>query len=316
MPPGLSRLMNLQPITALLTSLACIFLLRKGYEHAPIMIIFVFFAFFYLTFRLRIQKRGGILPKMWDTALLFMINDMIIFVMPFYFESMTFPSRNMVFAPVLLFLAVLAHWYRLYQRVVLPYPMIGSIFYSLTFFCVLNFIFPVFLGMRNQWSLLLSGIIASISVIIFINPHIPVLRHRKNAVLSLIGIALFLAVLWFGRSAIPPAPLMLVNATACSGVTDLMPVNPFTAAGAGAFQEVYFFSSIYAPRGLREKIYHTWYHDGEGLFSVNLREIYGGRKQGFRTWSRHTILEGPGKYTVEVWTEGGQLVGSRNFYLR
>ncbi len=315
-PPVFTRIMKLQPLMALATSIFCILLLRKGYEYAPVVLVSALFAFFYLTFRMQIHRRGGVLPKVWDTALLFLINDMLLFAVPFYFESMTVPSVNMVFAPVLLLLAVLAHWYALYRRFILPYPVIGSFFYSLTIFCVLNLVFPVVFGMRNIWSLLVSGTIASLLVVLFINPHIPLLKGWKNTFLSLTGIIAFLALLWFGRSAIPPAPLTLVSAGACESIAGHSPVNSFVSMPAGTVDEVCFFSSISAPRGLKERMLHVWRHNGQMLFTVDIKDLYGGRKEGFRTWSRHRLMEGPGKYTVEVWTAGGQLVGERNFFLR
>ncbi|MBN1531099.1 MAG: DUF2914 domain-containing protein [Spirochaetes bacterium] len=315
-PPGLARLMTLQPLMSFGTSILCIVLLRKGFEYAPVVIATVLFAIFYLTFRLQIHRRGGVMPKVWDMALLFMINDMLIFVIPFYLESMTIPSRQLLFAPIPLALAVISHWFRLYQRFVLPYPVLGSLFYSLTIFCVLNLVFPVIFGMQNLWSLLLSGAIASVTVLLFINPHIPLLRGGKNILLSLAGIAFFLCILWFGRSVIPPAPLRLVHATACEAVTGLTPVNPFLARSGTGLDEVYFFSSILAPRGLRERVFHVWRRGGRRLFAVDLRDIRGGRKEGFRTWSRHRLAGERGDFTVEVWTAGGQLVGQRDFSIR
>ncbi len=315
-PLGIQRIMKLQPFFSFSTSLVVIFLFKKGFEYVPIVIVSVIFAFFYITFRLYLLKhKTGILASFWDTALIFILNNMLLFVIPFYFESMTFPSRNILFAPVLIGLAVIAGWFEIYQRLVARHPLRGSLFYALTFFCVLNFIFPILFGMRNIWSLLASGGIAAVTVIVFVYPHIDMLKNKKNTLVFLLGIAIFFVLLWFGRSLIPPSPLKLNRAVACVEIENYRPRNPFNRAKADVVPEVYFYSSVFAPRGLAERINHIWYHNGRKLLSISLSEIKGGRKEGFGTWSRRLILEGQGHYTVEVWTDGGQLLGTGNFIL-
>jgi hypothetical protein len=315
-PVGIQRIMKLQPVFSLVTSLVVILLFKKGFEYVPIAIVSVIFAFFYLTFRLYLLKqKTGIITSFWDTALIFILNNMLLFVVPFYFESMTFPSRNILFAPILIGLAVIAGWFELYQRFVMRHPLRGSLFYALTFFCVLNFLFPILLGMRNIWSLLISGGIAAITITVFVYPHIDILKNKKNTAVFLLGIVLSFALLWFGRSLIPPSPLKLTRATACIGIDEYKPMNTFSRAKSDMVSEVYFYSSIFAPRGLAEKIHHVWYHNGRKLLSIPLNEIQGGRKEGFGTWSRRLILEGQGRYTVEIWTDGGQLLGTGSFIL-
>lgn len=316
MPPGLARLIKLQPLFALVMSLLCIFLLKRGFEYVPLAIVFALFAFFYITFRLYLSKSmKGVLTKLWDAALIFVLNNMLLFVLPFYFESMTFPSRNMLFAPVIVGLTVIVNWYYVYQRWIAKHPLRSSLFYALTFFCVLNFLLPILFGMRNIWSLLISGGIAAVAVILFVYPNIDLMRNRNNTLVFLLGICIFFAMLWTGRSFIPPSPLKLTGATACREIADFKPNDSFRSAKADAMQEVYFYTSIFAPRGLTEGIDHVWYHNGKKLFTVPLSEIRGGRKEGFGTWSRHVILEGPGRYSVEVWTAGGQLLGGGEFVL-
>ncbi len=282
----------------------------------PIAIISVIFAFFYITFRLYLSKqKTGLLASFWDTALIFILNNMLLFVLPFYFESMTVPSRNILFAPLLVGLAIIAGWFELYQRFVARHPLRGSLFYALTFFCVLNFLLPIVMGMRNIWSLLIAGGIAAIAVIVFVYPHIDMMKNKKNTAVFILGIILSFTLLWFGRSLIPPSPLKLTRATACIEIENYRPKDPFIKASAKETPEVYFYSSIFAPRGLAEKINHVWYHNGRKLLTISLSEIKGGRKEGFGTWSRRLILEGQGRYTVEIWTDGGQLLGTGNFIL-
>ncbi|MBN2159288.1 MAG: DUF2914 domain-containing protein [Spirochaetes bacterium] len=315
-PVGLSRLMRLQPFFTMTTGLLVIFLFRKGFEYVPLAIVLVILAFVIITFRIyRLREDEGVIASFGDMALIFLLNNMLYFVIPFYFESMTFPSRNVLFAPVIIGLAVIAGWFSLYQRLIARHPLRSSLFYALTFFCVLNLLFPILLAIRNIWSILISGGIAAATVVLFVYPHTDMLKDRKNTVIFVLGVTLIFTLLWFGRSLIPPSPLKLTRTTACREVIDYRPVEPFARARTDTITDVCFYSSIFAPRGLSEKINHIWYHDGRRLLTIPLSEIRGGRKVGFGTWSCRTILEGKGLYTVEVWTAGGQLLGQGSFVI-
>lgn len=315
-PPGLARLMKIQPVFAFFSGLACIFLLRKGFSYAPIIIFTSVFAVFYVIFRIyRLRGKKSLMKRVWDLALLLVLNDMLFFIIPFYFESMTLFSRNITVAPILIILAVTANQIYLYKRWVARYPLVSAIFFSLIFFFVLNIIFPIIFGMRNIWSLSISGSIASLTAILYVYPHLGILKSRKNGLLFTAGVVIFFISLWFGRSLIPPSPLRLIEATACETIFNNDPLNPFTANSYEEGERIYFYSAIFAPRGLKERIVHIWYYNGNKFQTVNLKEITGGREKGYRTWSFHTVREKPGKYAVEVWTAGGQLLGRRDFIL-
>lgn len=315
-PPGMARLMKLQPLFALASSVVVLVLFEKGFEKTPLVIVMVIFAFIYITYRLYLMKEmNGPYAALWDMALIFALCNSLLFVIPFYFESMTVPSRNMLFAPLILGLTVIANWFTLYQKLIVSHPLRSSLFYALTFFCALNFLLPVIFGMRNIWSLLISGGAAATAVAVFIYPHTDFLKSKKSTFAFFAGIAIFISLLWLGRSFIPPAPLKLTRATACAGIESYRPVDPFASTAIDRGQTVHFYTAIFAPRGLKEKINHVWFHNGKRLFTVHLSEISGGRREGFGTWSNHVINEGPGKYTVEVWTDGGQLLGGGSFRL-
>ncbi len=316
-PPGLARLMKIQPVFALVSSFFVLFLFEKGFEKAPLIIALCLFAVFYITSKLYfIKDPKGVFTMLLDTALVFALSSMLLFVTPFYLESMSIPSRNMLFTPLILALAVIANWYELYLKIIAPHPLRSSLFYALTFFCVLNFLLPVIFGVRNIWSLMIAGAASALMALVFVYPKAEFMKSGRNTAMFFAGIALFLAFLWAGRSFIPPAPLRLTRATACKAIEAYRPAGAFSSAPLEENPEVYFYSAIFAPRGLAEKINHVWRHNGRRLFTVYLSEIRGGRKAGFGTWSKHRILEGAGTYTVEVWTAGGQYLGSEKFVLR
>lgn len=314
---NLSRLFKLQPVFALATSITCILLFRRGFEFIPVIIVFVVFALFYITYKIYLAKGNEQTKiKIWDMALLFALNNMLLFALPFYLESITLRSWNILFAPIIIGVTIITNWYYIYQNIVMKNPLFSSFFFAVTFFCVLNLLLPVLFGIRNIWSLLISGTAASILSVIFVYPHISIIKNRKNHLKFIAGVFIFFIMLWFGRSIVPPAPLRLIYASACEVVQDFNPQFPFKFKKAGEINQVFFFTSIFAPRGLREKVNHVWFHNGIKLVEINLREIRGGREKGFRTWSSHIILEGAGEYTIEVWTHSGQMLGRGGFILK
>jgi hypothetical protein len=313
-PPGISRLLKIQPVISLISGIFVIFLIRRGFEYVPLVIICLVLTFVYLAFRLYIQNNNsGPFNRIAGSAVMFSVNYMLLFILPFYFESMTIPSRNMLFGIIIIALAVLSNWNFLLKRFILKSVLASSIYYALVFFSVLNFIFPIIFGLRNIWSLAISGGIGAVSAVFVLYPQMTENKNRKNILRFVSGILLSLVVLWFGRSFIPPAPLELKYATACEGVEEHNPNFPFDLNYVNAVEEIYFYTAIYAPKGLSEGIDHVWYYNSERLMSIRLSEITGGRNEGYRTWSKHALLEGVGKYTIEVWTDGGQFLGEGSF---
>ena len=181
MPPGVARMMKVQPVFALASGLTCIFLFRKGFKYAPVIIFTVVLAIFYIIYRLyRLEDKKTFLKIVWDFALLAALNDMLFFIIPFYFESMTFFSRNIAVAPVILTLAITANQIYIYRRWVACSPFISAVFYSLTFFFALNIIFPILFGMRNIYSIIVSGSIAAVAASAYVYPHLNILKNKKN----------------------------------------------------------------------------------------------------------------------------------------
>jgi hypothetical protein len=121
-------------------------------------------------------------------------------------------------------------------------------------------------------------------------------------------------VLWPLRGWIPPVPLQLTRATFAKSVSDLEPEQPVSRVSAGellTWQALMAFTAVTAPAGLREPVYHVWRKNGMLVARILLSPIRGGRRGGFRTYSRRTDL-GPnpvGSWTVDVLTAHDQLVG-------
>jgi hypothetical protein len=74
-------------------------------------------------------------------------------------------------------------------------------------------------------------------------------------------------------------------------------------------------TAIYAPAGLRQPVEHVWRRDGRIINVVRLTPVQGGRREGFRTFSRKIAFpsDSVGRWSVDVTTESGQLIGRLRF---
>jgi hypothetical protein len=142
-------------------------------------------------------------------------------------------------------------------------------------------------------------------------PLVQVLRGVSRRDLGYaLGISVLLPlVLWLGGvRALPPAPLRVVQAAIGTRVEnrELKDPAPRLKRSPGG---LVCFTAIQAPMGLKEQLTHVWRHDGEITQRIPLN-VKGGRKRGFRTWSRLPIsMRAEGKFRCDVVTSLGQTLG-------
>lgn len=116
----------------------------------------------------------------------------------------------------------------------------------------------------------------------------------------------------------PPATLWLTEVAVSTEMDDRNRepgprIEQITVAQLHA-QGLFAYTSISAPRGLNERIYHVWQQPGETAERIAL-DIHGGRKEGYRAWThKQNFPPNPlGRWQVRVVTEDGQLIGILRF---
>src|SRR5256885_1304765 len=85
-------------------------------------------------------------------------------------------------------------------------------------------------------------------------------------------------------------------------------VSPFAPPNLG-------LPLIGLPPARRQPVRHVWRHNGQVVETVGLAPVLGGRREGYRTYSRKTAFpaEASGRWSVDVVTGGGQLIGRLRF---
>lgn len=141
--------------------------------------------------------------------------------------------------------------------------------------------------------------------------------------------ALILALLW-ALGFVPPVPLVLRNNLVCTdyqkadgeyrcdvdepGVWQQLGLRPIEVSRDEG-QPVYVLTAVFAPRDVDVTMQHRWYRDtdeGWKLTDEMSFDMTGGRKDGWRFWSRKRHVS-PGLYKVETLLEGGAVLGYERF---
>ncbi len=264
--------------------------------------------------------------------------DLIFFLLPIYYQSSTLFSKNVVFLIIIAVLGIITTFDNVYRILILRNRITQFLFYAFNLFAFLNFCLPVLFGIRNIYSLYIS-IAAAVLLLtpIFIDYRelfktTPLtsplhsgerVRVRGNFIFSktkagLVFAAMLLSLLTINmlKDFIPPVPLKIVFGTASVDIDRVKrePVTPFSAISSKGLEAIYCYTSIFAPMGIKENLWHVWKRDGIVVQRVR-QDITGGRKEGYRTWSRRTAAGNntAGAWTVDVETGGGQLIGRVRF---
>ena len=303
---------------SLVSGLLTLFVFRRGLPHIRWIIgylLLLWLLFAVLTqVRQALEMRGKrLVVTAADYTIQSLYHGLLLFVLPAYYASATLTSGNALFLGALVSLTLLATFDPWYQAVVHPRPWLGLVFFVVSMFAALNVALPL-VGVAPHLALLLAAWIAVIALT-------PELRRSRGWAWSVafrttaVTGVLVAAVVFLARFAIPPAPLALARATFARGVAGFEPVRPvdgvISAGDLRASGGLVAYTAVYAPAGLHQPISHVWQRDGRVMDVVTLSPVQGGRREGFRTFSRKTGFPADpvGRWSVDVMTTSGQLIG-------
>jgi hypothetical protein len=262
------------------------------------------------------RRSGRLVVTAADYTIQTLYHGLLLFVLPAYWASTTLTSRNVAFLALLVLLTLLATFDPWYRAIVHPRPWLGYVFFVVSIFAALNVALPL-VGLPPFWALMASAFAASLAIT-------PVVRRagdrtwvgalRVTVALGVVAVALAAV----GRAWIPPAPLFMARAAILWDVLDLDAIEalPTTLSAAEVKERgLVAYTAIYAPAGLRQSVSHVWRHRGRVIEVVSLAPVLGGRREGYRTYSRKTAFpeDSEGRWSVDVVTASGQLIGRLRF---
>ena len=309
-------------VFSLALGVATLFVFRRGLPHVGwivgYLLLLVLLVAAITELRQPLERDGRrLVVTAADYAVQSLYHGLLLFVLPAYYASATLDSPNVVFLACVVAGALVTAVDPWYEAIVRPRRWLNQALLAFSIFAALNVALPL---LRIRPILALEGAAAFTAVAMM-----PVFRERgaetwrRAYAASAVLAALAMVAVWFGRAAVPPAPLFVASATAARSVTMLEPVDPIESpipAGTVAdWGGLAAYTAVYAPAGLQQHIEHVWWKNGKVIGRVPLSPVLGGRKEGFRTYSRKTDLKPPfqGRYHVDVVTASGQLVGRLRF---
>ncbi|MDH0623797.1 DUF2914 domain-containing protein [Pseudomonas chengduensis] len=243
--------------------------------------------------------------------------ESLFFVLPFFFITTTWNSGQLLFSGLLAIAALASITDPIYYRWLAPRRWLLLIFHSLALFAVMLTALPIIFHLSTPQSYRIALLIATLLALPSLPGLIGFTGWRRIVLLAALPLAMASAG-WLARAWVPPATLWLTE-VAISDRFDgeqrtpgesLQQISPEQLRDDG----LYAYTSINAPRGLNERIYHVWQHNGREVDRIAL-DINGGRKEGYRAWTHKLNFPASpeGRWQVRGVTEAGQMIGVLRF---
>lgn len=243
--------------------------------------------------------------------------ESLFFVLPFFFVTTTWNSGQSVFTTVLGIAGLISITDPLYYHWLAPRRWLFMALHTLTLFAALLTALPIILHLTTAESYKLALGIAMLLSFPSLASSFPVSTWRRGVVLVLMTLSIGAAG-WMLRSWVPPATLWMTEFAVSTSFDEKnrTPGDNIEQISANQMRSVglYAYTSINAPRGLDEQIYHVWSRDGVEMDRIAMN-IHGGRKEGYRAWTHKQNFPADivGHWQVKVLTEDGQMIGVLRF---
>ena len=260
---------------------------RKGLEHADqvLMVLLLAWVLVFVAFRFivgaantspdeRRAKKG--LRLVTNYLIKQLYQQMFFFLVPLYASSATWSltSWNWWLVPILLAFAVLSTMDLVFDNFIMERRVIASAMYGFCVFAVLNMNLPLVFGFQHFDALLIAAAATA--------PAVALLGFRVHRVLRPGGIFLTAGIaagmvfaVYYGRAAIPPAPMAMAHGAAGHGqpgAYECVP-GPVTAMRRDQLDLLRCVTHISEPGGLRDPVVHVWRHAGRVLARLTPRAM-------------------------------------------
>ncbi|HEY0892111.1 MAG TPA: DUF5924 family protein [Cellvibrio sp.] len=242
--------------------------------------------------------------------------ESLFFVVPFFFITTAWNSAQMAFTGLLMVAALVSIIDPIYYRWLAQRRWLYFIFHGVTLFAVLLTALPIIFQIPTPKAYLLALLISIAMTLPNVVSSMKVVWWKRFfSALFLIAAAGLFGLLM--RPWVPPATLWLTEVAITDEINteDRVPVRVYKKVSAEQLRNgIYAYTAIHAPRGLNERIYHVWTHNGKVIDKVALH-ISGAREAGYRSWSRKENFpeDSVGRWNIRVVTEANQVIGILRF---
>ena len=326
----IAKLWGFHSFFALFFGVGVMLFARAGLAHADKLMMALFISWTLLFIALRFivgpanrKEQEGIARKGVRTVTNYVIKQfyqqMFFFLTPLYASSATWSlsSWNWWLAPVLLICAVVSTMDLVFDHFIMERRWLASAMYGIAMFSLLNVLLPLVAGLDHETSLVIAAAATPLSVALLTYSVKQVLAPQ-GAILTVASTAGLLALVWYGKVFIPPAPLAMPEIAVGHGTMGSYECMPGSKHEMRATQldGLRCGSLLREPGGLKETVVHVWKHRGQELARITpLRVRCDGDGVVFRSEMPQSLIpkEPTGMWSCTTYTKGGQLVGVRKF---
>ncbi|MDP9151568.1 MAG: DUF2914 domain-containing protein [Myxococcota bacterium] len=305
---------------------------KRGFEHARWLAVSLGVAWLLVVLVFRLFAPGGEL-RAFDAAdartrvpfyvmtyaLKNLYQGMLFFLLPFYWKSTTLDAPNAWFVLLLASCALISTLDIVFDRVLMRWRWLASIFHGITLFGCLNLVIPaLFPDTRTLWSLLAA---AAITVIGFWTLHVTARVLRKRIYIALFALSLIAGVgaAYVARAAIPPVPMYVSSAAVGpKQLEDGRLAMEVKTLHPSVIQELIAVTDVVVPGGKGDRLRHVWRLESREVHrSSEETSRIPGPKGVVRLRSSLSGRDIPGSlvgaWAVDVETDDSQLVGRAQF---
>jgi hypothetical protein len=305
---------------------------RKGFEHARWLAVSLGLAWLLVVLLFRIRgtpwqspafgandPRTRVRFYVMTYALKNLYQGMLFFLLPFYWKSTTMDAQNGWFVVLLAGCAVVSTLDLVFDRVLMRWRALASLFHGIALFACLNLVIPaLFPDTRTLWSLLGA---ATFAVVSFWTLHVTVPQLKRRITMALFAISLVagVGIVYAGRVAIPPVPMYVSSAgVGPEQLADGRLAMEVKTLHPEAIQELIAVTDVVVPGGKGDRLRHVWRHEGHEVHrTTEETSRVDGPKGIVRLRSSLSGRDLPtallGSWCVDVETDDGQLVGRTEF---
>ncbi len=310
------------PLFGFSSGLASFFLVERKEQLAQFIALFMLVSWCWLTLekvlRRSVARWFGVQlpPPLLSYFTQLVHQESLFFIIPFFFISTAWNTGQMVFTGGLFIAALVSIIDPLYFRWLAPRRWLYLSFHGLTLFAVLLTALPIIFQLPTAKTYVWSLGIALMITLPSVASELSWRWWQRLIIITVLAMAVTLIAVSV-RPWMPPATLWLTQVAVSSHIDSerRAPANALKLIDEQQLhQGLYAYTSIRAPRGLNERIYHEWRLNGQLIDRVPL-DIRGGREAGYRAWS-HKInfpAQALGRWQIRVVTETNQLIGILRF---